>query len=235
MVGADVVVTLAQPAEVPPALAGRTTEVLRVNGVLVGGVQTDILVIDPATFARDAFWDDRPIGMSAVRRDGRRARRRRGRRLAAARAASQQITYLGRRSPADRASRAVDGAARQPGQLPDDADRPARRPATSLTAARRNCGCAATRRRSGAQSIDAGLPLARITVARDLYADTVFEAVTYTFDYLAALSLLTGLITAVGPAAVPGEPGAGAPPRLRACCAGCGCDPPRTATALAWS
>jgi putative ABC transport system permease protein len=44
----------------------------------------------------------------------------------------------------------------------------------------------------------AGLPLARITLARDLYADTVFEAVTYTFDYLAALSLLTGLITTVG-------------------------------------
>jgi putative ABC transport system permease protein len=46
--------------------------------------------------------------------------------------------------------------------------------------------------------VAAGLPLARIAVSRDLYSDTVFEAVTYTFDYLAALSLLTGLITTVG-------------------------------------
>src|SRR4029450_7192630 len=54
---------LGEPAGVPPSLKGRAAEVMRVTGVIVGGVQTDILIIDPDTFARDAFWDERPIGM----------------------------------------------------------------------------------------------------------------------------------------------------------------------------
>jgi putative ABC transport system permease protein len=45
---------------------------------------------------------------------------------------------------------------------------------------------------------EAGLPLSRIAVADRIYQDTVFEPVTYTFTYLSALSLLTGLITTVG-------------------------------------
>jgi len=44
----------------------------------------------------------------------------------------------------------------------------------------------------------ANLPLAYIQVAADRYANTIFEPVTYTFDYLGALSVLTGLIAVVG-------------------------------------
>jgi putative ABC transport system permease protein len=195
VVGADVVVTLTEPAPVPPALAGRATEVLRVTGVLVGGFQTDVLVIDPETFARDAFWDERPIGTSlSAAMDAVRG----GSAVAAwpVPGGEQQIAYLGRAT----APFTVTAVARLPasqGSYP------------TMLATRETVGELADRgtpqlwvRGEPAEVrravIDAGLPLARITAARELYADTVFEAVTYTFDYLAALSLLTGLITTVG-------------------------------------
>jgi putative ABC transport system permease protein len=195
MVGADVVVTLAQPAEVPPALAGRTTEVLRVNGVLVGGLQTDVLIIDPDTFARDAFWDDRPIGMSrSAAMDVVRA----GGAVGAwpLRAGDQEITYLGRTGPPI-SLRGVDALPAVQGGYPTMLM------SRDVAGDLRGRGVPQLWVRGDPAAIRsavvaAGLPLARINVARDLYADTVFEAVTYTFDYLAALSLLTGLITTVG-------------------------------------
>jgi putative ABC transport system permease protein len=195
MVGADVVATLSEPAEVPPALAGRATEVTRVNGVLVGGLQTDILIVDPETFPRDVFWDERPIGMSlSAAMDVVRG----GSAVGAwpLRAGDQEITYLGRTVPPI-AVRTVDTLPAGQGSYPTMLM--SRDAAGDLI----NRGTPQLWIRGDPPAIrsalaNAGLPLARITVARDLFADTVFEAVTYTFEYLAALSLLTGLITTVG-------------------------------------
>jgi putative ABC transport system permease protein len=193
-VGADVVVTLAEPAAVPPALAGHTTEVLRVFGVQVGGLQTDILIIDPATFTRDASWDERTTGMSGdeamrIVREGRAVGSR------PLRAGGQDVTFLGRSMPVT--VETVDVLPAGQGGYPVML---LGRDAAGDLLTRGNPqfwvrGDPATIRSA---VLAAGLPLARITLARDLYADTVFEAVTYTFDYLAALSLLTGLITTVG-------------------------------------
>lgn len=195
MIGADVVVTLSKPAPPPPALAGRAAEVLRVTGVLVGGYQTDILIIDPVTFARDAFWDERATGislsdaMSIVRGGGAVG-------AAPLQNGDQEVTYLGRTSPPINV-RAVTALPASQGSYPtmllgrDAAGDLLNRGTPQLWVR----GDPATIR---AAMVGASLPLTRITIARDLYADTVFEAVTYTFDYLAALSLLTGLITAVG-------------------------------------
>ena len=86
------------------------------TGVLVGGVQTDILVIDPATFARDAFWDERPIGMSlgaamdVVRGGGAVG-------AWPVRDGEQQITYLGR-TTAPFPVRAVDRLPASQGSYP---------------------------------------------------------------------------------------------------------------------
>jgi putative ABC transport system permease protein len=199
MVGADVVVTLAQPAEVPPALAGRAAEVLRVNGVVVGGLQTDILIIDPDTFARDAFWDDRPIGMSlSAAMDIVRA----GGAVGAwpLRAGDQDVSYLGRTSPPIDL-RAVDALPAVQGGYPTmlmSRDHVSESAADLLDRGVPQLWVRGDPAAIRSAVVAAGLPLARINVARDLYADTVFEAVTYTFDYLAALSLLTGLITTVG-------------------------------------
>jgi putative ABC transport system permease protein len=195
MVGADVVVTLSQPAEVPSALAGRTTKVTRVSSVLVGGIQTDILVVDPATFLRDAAWDDRPIGVDGddamrIVRDGGAVGAR------PLKTGEQKLTYVGREYPAMRVT-ATDALMASQGSYPtmlvsaDTAGELLERGTPQLWIR----GDAAEIRQT---FTGAGLPVSRIVVARDLYSDTVFEAVTYTFEYLAALSLLTGLITAVG-------------------------------------
>jgi putative ABC transport system permease protein len=195
MIGADVVVTLSEPAAVPSRLAKTTTAVTRVSGVIVGGVQTDILVVDPATFIRDSSWDDRPTGMDAdeamriVRNGGAVGAR-------PIRAGEQQLGYVGREFPAVNVTQ-VDALMASQGSYP------------TMLVSRETAGDLVGRgtpqlwirgdAREIRQVLDAaGLPVSRIAVARDLYGDTVFEAVTYTFDYLAALSLLTGLITAVG-------------------------------------
>lgn len=195
MVGADVVVTLAEPAAVPSSLAGSTTEVTRVSSVLVGGIQTDILVIDPKTFTRDSAWDDRPVGVDAdeamtIVRDGGAVGAR------PLKTGEQKVTYVGREYPAIRLT-AVDALMSSQGSYP------------TMLVSRETAGellergtpqlwihgdAVQIRKKLAA----ANLPVSRVVVARDLYGDTVFEAVTYTFDYLAALSLLTALITAVG-------------------------------------
>ena len=45
---------------------------------------------------------------------------------------------------------------------------------------------------------DTSLAISRITIAKDLYADSLFEPITYTFQYFVAIALLTGLVVAVG-------------------------------------
>jgi putative ABC transport system permease protein len=50
--------------------------------------------------------------------------------------------------------------------------------------------------RAAAQA--AHLPVTQIQTATEQYANTVWEPLTYTFDYLTALSLLTGVVTVVG-------------------------------------
>lgn len=63
-VGADVVATLARPASIPASLASRATEVLRVDGVQLGGLTVDLLEVDESTFSRGAYWDQRIAGVS---------------------------------------------------------------------------------------------------------------------------------------------------------------------------
>ncbi len=67
-VGSDVRATLLAGATAPASLRGSSTTVLEIDGVQVqpGGVGTvSVLQVDPATFARGAFWDgsfsDRPL------------------------------------------------------------------------------------------------------------------------------------------------------------------------------
>jgi putative ABC transport system permease protein len=57
LIGADIVVDLAQRTAVPAALKDRATLVLRRDHPGFGGEQVSVLGVDPAGFARDAFWD----------------------------------------------------------------------------------------------------------------------------------------------------------------------------------
>jgi putative ABC transport system permease protein len=193
-VGADVVLTLTEPAPIPPALAGRATEVLRVNAAAVGGIQTDLLLVDPGTFGHVAFWDGQPGGRSLAEVTQLLA----GGGAVAARpvqGGEQPLKYLGQElTRVDVTSVEVLPAAR--GGYP-----------TTLIARDRldlaDRGTPQLWVRGDADQVlraahAAGLPLAWAHVAEELYANTVFAPLTYTFAYLAALSLLTGMITLVG-------------------------------------
>jgi putative ABC transport system permease protein len=199
-VGADVVLTLSQRTPVPPALAGHATEVLRLAGADIDGVRGDILAIDPATFTRDAFWDDRIDGRSMADLVALLLRPRPG---GLAVVASEPV-------PAGRHIINWTGSPVAAADITVVAALPAQQGGYPTLLMRREAlgddtkyavpqlwvrGDPAQIRR---QAVAARLPLVRITVAADRYADTIFEPLTYTFDYLTALSVLTGLIATVG-------------------------------------
>jgi putative ABC transport system permease protein len=223
LVGADVVLTLSQRAPIPPTLADHATEVLRLGGS-VAGVSVDILAIDPATFARDAFWDDRLSGGTSLRElTGRLTPWRLGVRDGAGNGGDSSGGNGG-------GGNGEDGGVVIAGEPVPGGDqkilwhgRPVgvarviavgRLPATQgghpvLLVRRDSLGELAegavpqlwvrgepgqVRRAAAA----ARLPVTRISVADDLDTDTIFEPLTYTFAYLGGLSLLTGLIGAVG-------------------------------------
>ncbi|HEY5455382.1 MAG TPA: FtsX-like permease family protein [Acidothermaceae bacterium] len=64
LVGADIVVNLAQRTDVPASLKNRATLVLRLDHPNFGGDLVSVIGVDPAGFARDAFWDDAMPGPS---------------------------------------------------------------------------------------------------------------------------------------------------------------------------
>jgi putative ABC transport system permease protein len=57
LIGADIVVDLAQRTDVPAALKNRATLALRRDHPGFGGERVSVIGVDPAGFARDAFWD----------------------------------------------------------------------------------------------------------------------------------------------------------------------------------
>ncbi len=64
-VGSTTSVQLLSPGPVPAELASSTTEVLTLPNSQLGGQDVDVIGVDPATFARAAFWDrsfaDQPL------------------------------------------------------------------------------------------------------------------------------------------------------------------------------
>ncbi len=200
VLGTDVVATL-RPGEqlppLPPALARNSTEVVRIGHQAVGGALVDVLLLDPDTFLRGAYWDDRidsPSLSSAVQR------------LTAGPVATvvasnllppgdTTLDLLGTTIP-------VNVVAVQP--LPGEqagyplllvhrdvftSDFPAAEHQLWIRG-----GPSAVR----AELAAAALPLARFSSIDDLRAGAVYEPVTFTFQYLIALSVFTGLIAVVG-------------------------------------
>jgi ABC-type lipoprotein release transport system permease subunit len=51
---------------------------------------------------------------------------------------------------------------------------------------------------TAARTDTADIGLNGVNIAKDLYADTLFEPITYTFAYFVAIALLTGVVVAVG-------------------------------------
>ncbi|WP_203916584.1 FtsX-like permease family protein [Rugosimonospora africana] len=201
-VGSDVVMTLTHRVPIPASLADQATEVLRLDGSQIGGVETDLLGVDPASFARDAYWDSRLDGaslddlMDPIRSGGGNPRTV----VASAQTPSgaQQATWSGDKVlggtvnivsthvlPAQRTG--YPAALIPKAALGDDTQYAVVQlwvrgdPAQIQRAAKA-----------------ANLPVKQILVAEDLYSNSLWEPLTYTFEYLTALSLLTGVVTLVG-------------------------------------
>ncbi|HWB34936.1 MAG TPA: FtsX-like permease family protein, partial [Rugosimonospora sp.] len=200
-VGSDVVITLSEPVPVPAVWAGHATEVLRLNGTQVGGFHTDVLAVDPATFPQGAFWTGN-LGPSLDTLMDR------------LRTPSAGATTLLATAPVPEGVQATSyaGSPAFGGQV--DVQLLGALPAAqggypvALVAADTLGKQADYARpqlwirgdpeviRHQAESLN--LPIQRLAVADALYANTLWEPLTYTFTYLTALSLLTGIVTVVG-------------------------------------
>jgi putative ABC transport system permease protein len=203
IVGADVVATLTKPTPVPPALAKQTTAVLALRGVKINGVSMNLWAVDPARFGRIAYWNAQISGQSL---DGMLAP------LRVPHAAGAPWAALGSSALVPSGSYAPDW-----GDSTDtryDVHTVANLPAQqggfgSLIVPAASLGSAADFAipqlwiRGDPDEIirqlDASaLPITYIATAEKVYTGTVFEPLTYTFEYLTALSILTGIVTVVG-------------------------------------
>ncbi len=199
--GSDAVMTLREAAPVPAGLADAATIVYRLDGAQIGTYSTDLLVVDPATFGRAAYWTDSLPGSSLA---GLLARLRPG--AGADMLASPPV-------PAGTQDVAL------PGGQPMLGGRARVSQAAVLPAKQGGFPVALTTRALAGHDIDraevqlwirgdpahiraaldtSNLPVVRTRYAAETYGNTIWEPLTYTFDYLTALSLLTGAVTLVG-------------------------------------
>jgi hypothetical protein len=195
--GADVVIHLAAPAPVPADLRGQATPVRRIDNVQLGDTSVSVLEIDPATFARGAYWDDRLgaggiadllAGVSPTRvvaaspvASGEQPMRS---------AAGPTLTVQVRAVPVLPASQGGYPTALAPTGIMDRLQ--VGHITDTMLWVR---GDAADIHR---KALAAHLPVVGFTDATSLYRHTWIEPVTYTFAYTVAVSALMGLITTVG-------------------------------------
>jgi putative ABC transport system permease protein len=199
-VGSNVVVNVPKGTAIPPSLAAQGTQVRRVNGMVIDGVQTDVLAVDPATFAQGAYWDAQINGQSMT----------------------QLIAPLRAAGAAPYPALGLDGVptgpqpVSYPGEPPttyDIADVPTLPasqggypvllvPVSAFTidspGVEYQLWFRGDPSEIRAKIAAAHLPITWITSSDDLFVDTLYDPLTFTFDYLTALSLLGGLVTMVG-------------------------------------
>lgn len=205
--GSDVVVTLAKPAPIPAALRARATAVLSIPGVQIGDVTATMLAVDPATFAQDAFLDDRlDDGALADVLRPLRGETVRGEVTAVASAPIGSGTVSVDPALGPKVTLAITGVAALPagqGEFPVvivnraalDAASAGSDPGTDLgTPQLWIRGDPAAIR----AAIDAaGLQISGFQAAADRYVDTYYQPVTFAFAYLAALSIFIQIVTMV--------------------------------------
>jgi len=200
VLGSDVVVGLSPEQavpELPAALRRNTAEVYRANRQDLDGIQVDLLFVDPATFGRGAFWDDRMDGPTLAD--------------ALSRLTSGSVPAVVGSGDVELGpgTLTIFGTAHEV-EFVDNRLLPGVQGGYPLVLVHRDLlgddAASADRqlwiRGSPAQLRDAvvtaGLPIVRIATIDDLRTGSVHEPVTFTFQYLIALSVFTGLIAVVG-------------------------------------
>jgi putative ABC transport system permease protein len=198
ILGSDTVATLDRPVDVPPALVDRATEVLRLDRVLVGGFEADVVGIEPETFARGAFWHSQLRGpdladMVAGLHAGPDAN---GVSYGVLPAGTHDVRVYGARQLTVDVSTAWLLPGAQGGYpvvlVHRDALGPAARWAVPQLWIRGDpVGAAAELDR-------AGVPVRRLAQVSAAFGDSLYEPVTYTFQYLIAVNVFAGLVVAAG-------------------------------------
>lgn len=198
--GSDVVLTLQKPAPIPAVFAGHATIVDRLNGVQVNGLSTDLLGIDPATFAQGAYWNSQITGESLA----------------------DIIEPLAEAGNFASPTAIVAGSTHTgPTEIDTDSGAPVQvdvQSIATLPAQHSSFHTALVNRDLIAKAPAAlyqlwirgdvttilnavpatGLRTRYVQTADDATVNSVYEPLTFTFEYLTALSLLCGVIAVVG-------------------------------------
>lgn len=202
LVGTDVVVGLKRPIPVPAAFANDATAVLRLSGVSIAGNNLNLYAVDPAQFSSVAFWNDQIDGKS----------------LSSILAPLSEPHRPGTPFPAVTSGNVPSGvqapswgfATTTKYDLATYETLPAEQGGyKSLIVTKDSLGSEAGQAqpqlwiRGDPATIRAtlaqlNLPVVSLSSVDDVYSGTVFQPLTYTFQYLTALSILTGVVTIVG-------------------------------------
>jgi putative ABC transport system permease protein len=203
-VGADVVINVPVNTAIPPALAPHATSVFRVSQLIISGVQTDLLGVDPRTFAQGAYWDGQINGetmnqmIAALRAPPAAGTPYPAIGSAGTPTGDQTVRYLSqppvqyhiRDVPVLPAVRGGYPLMLVPaGSFPFSPDNPA---------VAHQIWVRGDPVEIRAELARANLPISWIESSDDLFVDTLYDPLTFTFEYLTALSLLGGLVTMVG-------------------------------------
>lgn len=190
------------PPPVPDTLADRTTEVLWFNQQRMNGLHVDVAAVDPDTFLTGAFWDSRIPGPDLAAAVSRLT------------ADDPPTVLVSRRIEPGPATLWVQGR-ELPVQVANVQPIPGARPSyplvlihrealeraiprSELTAGNPQLWIHGDSEQALAELTDAHLMDARVNTVDQHRVGAVYEPVTYTFQYLIALSVFTGLIGAVG-------------------------------------
>ncbi|MDQ0380390.1 ABC transporter permease [Amycolatopsis thermophila] len=197
IVGTDVVFSLDRPAPTPPALADRSSQVSFYSNGHVAGSTVEVLGVDPATFGRVAFWDTALPGPSLPGLLGRMA-------------GGEPIGLLAGLPGADGLSTVDIGGRAVPLTVVAVPQLPGKKSGNPLLVVRQdvlNSLGLATRPQLWVRGdpdlllpevAAAGLPVRTYAEATNVTAGGVYSPITYTFGFLAAVSLLCGAIIVVG-------------------------------------
>jgi putative ABC transport system permease protein len=193
LIGTDVVLGLTAPASVPPKLAGQASIVERWDAGTIGGTTVNLLGVNPKTFAQAAFWDSELAGPSLQDLMAR---------LSAPGGPVGVLTGLATggtatlRADGNTLDLAIVDVPQLPGKnagyplmllRQDVLDRLVTYPRQQLWV-----------RGDPSRISTTGLAVATTSQAQDVTASGVYSAITYTFAFLAAVSLLAGAIVMVG-------------------------------------
>lgn len=198
VLGSNTVASLDRPIGVPPALADRATAVLWLGKVIVDGFQTDVVGIDPATFARGAFWNSQLPGpgladlVSGVHAGPDPT----GVSYGVLPAGMHEVKAYGERMFTVSVSTVPLLPGSQGGYpvllVHRDALGPAAKYAVPQLWIRGDPETAV------AELDRAGAPVKRLAQTSGSFADSLFEPVTFTFQYLIAVNVFAGLVVAAG-------------------------------------